>query len=242
MRAIGDLIANINNGGNAAHAYILEGKPAARRQAFIRRLTEGLGCHSLDVVSMQMSGKTGYRADDANEFAERLGMGAYGSCLVGLIDDADSMSEIVQNKLLKTLEEPQGNVIIILGTSNRDHLLDTVRSRCSVIRAEDYEDAADADDEEYQDAIMEAAELLAGGCEFFRFREAAGKSVKTKADALAVIDLAEDRFRERMLEGSEPAAMAEAIGLAEKARMDTARGMDRNKALKRLFLELTTVR
>ena len=47
-----------------------------------------------------------------------------------LIDDADRMNEAAQNSLLKTLEEPAGQVTFILVTSVRNALLDTIRSRC----------------------------------------------------------------------------------------------------------------
>ncbi len=42
-----------------------------------------------------------------------------------------------------------------------------------------------------------------------------------------------------MMSGDSPAAMAERLELCEKARADIERDMDRNKALKRLRLELT---
>ena len=47
-----------------------------------------------------------------------------------LIDDADRMNEAAANSLLKTLEEPVGNVTFILVTSARSALLDTILSRC----------------------------------------------------------------------------------------------------------------
>ena len=49
---------------------------------------------------------------------------------VVIIDDADKMNEMAENALLKTLEEPTGEVVFILVTSNRTALLDTIISRC----------------------------------------------------------------------------------------------------------------
>jgi DNA polymerase-3 subunit delta' len=51
-----------------------------------------------------------------------------------IIEPADRMSVNAANSLLKTLEEPPGNAIIILLTENADMLLPTVRSRCQLIR------------------------------------------------------------------------------------------------------------
>ena len=193
----------------------------------------------MDIVSMQMSGKNGYRTEDANAFCSRLDMGAYGRYLIGIIDDADRLSETVQNKLLKTLEEPRPDVILFLGTSNPDHLLSTVRSRCSTIRLQAEQDAPDDAEGERAAALKGAAALLAGEGAFCEFRDALEKCVKTRADALILIDHAEEGFRARMKSGDMPAAMADRLELCEKARADIERDMDRNKALKRLRLELT---
>ncbi len=256
------IIKSIAGGSSSAHAYIVEGKSGSGRDEFIKKLSMGLECRSgdissrpcgrcdacrqvaagssMDIVRMQMSGKTGYRTEDANAFSSRLDMGAYGRYLIGIIDDADSLSEIVQNKLLKTLEEPRSDVILLLGTANPDHLLSTVRSRCSIIRLrEDHEEVPDGSEDEKADAFKASAALLGGEGAFCEFREAIEKCVRTRSDALMLIDYAEEVFRERMMSGDSPAAMAERLELCEKARADIERDMDRNKALKRLRLELT---
>ncbi len=46
-----------------------------------------------------------------------------------LLSNGESMSEITQNKLLKTLEEPPENSIIIIGANSEYPLLNTVKSR-----------------------------------------------------------------------------------------------------------------
>ncbi|MBR3126215.1 MAG: hypothetical protein IKF42_12455 [Mogibacterium sp.] len=255
------IIKSIAGGASSAHAYIVEGNAGSRRDDFIKRLAMGLECRcadlqsrpcgccdacrqvaagsSMDVVRMQMSGKNGYKTEDANAFSSRLDMGAYGRYLIGIIDDADSLSETVQNKLLKTLEEPRPGVILLLGTSNPDHLLSTVRSRCSIIRLQAVQEASDETEGEKAEALKTAATLLGGEGAFCEFRDAMEKHVKTRGDALALIDYTEEGFRERMLAGDSPAAMADRLELCEKARADIERDMDRSKALKRLRLELT---
>lgn len=52
---------------------------------------------------------------------------------VVIIDDAELMNEPAANSLLKTLEEPVGQVFFILITSNKDMLLTTILSRCTKI-------------------------------------------------------------------------------------------------------------
>jgi DNA polymerase-3 subunit delta' len=51
-----------------------------------------------------------------------------------LISHAEDMEDSASNALLKTLEEPAGDCIIILTTSNRETLLPTIVSRCQQIR------------------------------------------------------------------------------------------------------------
>lgn len=53
---------------------------------------------------------------------------------IALIDDADLMNEASANALLKTLEEPPENSLLILIASNLDALLPTIRSRCQLVR------------------------------------------------------------------------------------------------------------
>ena len=52
---------------------------------------------------------------------------------VVLLDRADTMNEAAQNALLKTLEEPIGQVNFILVSSVKSKLLQTIRSRCTPI-------------------------------------------------------------------------------------------------------------
>lgn len=51
-----------------------------------------------------------------------------------LIDDADFLNESAQNALLKTLEEPPGDTLIILVCASQGNLLPTIISRCRIER------------------------------------------------------------------------------------------------------------
>ena len=52
---------------------------------------------------------------------------------VYVIDNSDMMTKEAQNCLLKTLEEPQEFIVIILIESNENNILATVKSRCTKI-------------------------------------------------------------------------------------------------------------
>ena len=239
---------------SSAHAYIVEGKGASR-QAFVRKFIKGLNCAdenpaarpcgtcpsciqidagtSMDVVHMDKSGKTTYMVKDATAMIERLSMGSYGRHVIGVIDDADALSETIQNKLLKTLEEPEPGVVIILATNNADNLLSTVRSRCNLVRISDFEQIAD----EGSDAnIDEAAEFILTKHNFYEYRELIDKKIKTSEDAVALLSAIEDRCHTEMLNGNRQ--MAQTIELIETTRTDIFLGMNYSKALRRLCLEL----
>lgn len=51
-----------------------------------------------------------------------------------IINQADSLNILAQNCFLKTLEEPQGKTVFILITSKPEMLLETIRSRCQIVK------------------------------------------------------------------------------------------------------------
>lgn len=57
---------------------------------------------------------------------------------VYLIEQADKMTEQAQNCLLKTLEEPPGDSLLILCVKNSGAMLKTIQSRCVSIKFEAY--------------------------------------------------------------------------------------------------------
>lgn len=52
---------------------------------------------------------------------------------VYIIDEAENMNSSASNSLLKTLEEPENNVIAFLITKNINLIIPTIKSRCQVI-------------------------------------------------------------------------------------------------------------
>ncbi|HRP01282.1 MAG TPA: hypothetical protein PLE30_01425 [Candidatus Kapabacteria bacterium] len=53
---------------------------------------------------------------------------------VVIVSDAERMNTEAANAFLKTLEEPNDNIIIILCTSKPDQILATIKSRCQIIK------------------------------------------------------------------------------------------------------------
>lgn len=73
--------------------------------------------------------------DHARDLIARLSYRPYESQrIVAIIDRADLMNVTAANALLKTLEEPPGDTVIIIIASNMDSLLPTVVSRLRAVR------------------------------------------------------------------------------------------------------------
>ncbi len=71
-----------------------------------------------------------YTADMVREIIEKSNSSSMeGGMQVFILDNAQTMSETVQNKLLKVLEEPPADVLFLLGATSEAPLLSTVLSR-----------------------------------------------------------------------------------------------------------------
>ncbi|MEK7664851.1 MAG: hypothetical protein AAB361_01775 [Patescibacteria group bacterium] len=58
----------------------------------------------------------------------------YGSFKAVIVNDSEKMNQESQNCFLKTLEEPKGKTIIILISSRKEMLLNTITSRCQTVK------------------------------------------------------------------------------------------------------------
>jgi len=73
--------------------------------------------------------------EQIRELKRHLSLSAYsGLYKIAIIKEADKMTSEAANALLKTLEEPQGNTVLILITSTPSLLPKTIVSRCEEIK------------------------------------------------------------------------------------------------------------
>jgi hypothetical protein len=79
--------------------------------------------------------KQGIVVGVAKNLTDKLNRAPFSApCKVAVIPDADGLNQDAQNVLLKTLEEPPANTIIILVAEKTSEFLPTVLSRCRPIR------------------------------------------------------------------------------------------------------------
>lgn len=74
-------------------------------------------------------------ADESNEIVKRLTLKSFaGGHKILIIWHADKLNPSAQNKLLKTLEEPEAKTLIILVTDSAEDLLPTINSRTQLVQ------------------------------------------------------------------------------------------------------------
>lgn len=162
---------------------------------------------------------------------------------VGVIQDADRMTVTAQNRLLKVLEEPYGSSVMVLITENSENLLQTVRSRCTMIEIEGEESR------EFLKEESMAKELIGKALEnktFYEKRKVLEEIIQNKEmgrkQALDFLDTLEKTIREEIIlnERGRDAFdkfcnMIEAI---ENARKDIQQNIGFSYALKALLLKM----
>jgi DNA polymerase-3 subunit delta' len=127
-----------------------------------------------------------------------------GSRRVAIVDDADDLSPEAANSFLKTLEEPPSGAVLILVGTSPDLQLDTIRSRCRVVRFDPLPASELA-------AVLLDRGLIADRAEADRLA-ALGEGSVGRALALAGAELVD--FRRAMLD--EVARGFDAPGLARR--------------------------
>lgn len=81
------------------------------------------------------AGASAIKVDQIRALSDKLALRSYrGASKVGLIEPADRMTISTNNALLKTLEEPPEDTVLLLSAARIDRLPATVLSRCQRIR------------------------------------------------------------------------------------------------------------
>ena len=147
--------------GAMPHALLLTGPVGLGKRAFAQRFVQGLLCQQPvdgdacghcrscllfaagthpDVISLSLGlRKDGVQrseivVDQIRELSARLAMSSqFGGWQVACIDPADAMNTAAANALLKTLEEPSAQTMLILLADAPWRMPQTIRSRCQRI-------------------------------------------------------------------------------------------------------------
>ena len=143
-----DILMNSIKNDRVAHAYLFEGQSSSDKSEVARVFahallcTEGNRCEKCDNCRMFIKGThPNYRVlkvegdvikirDHIEPFLKDIRLSSpYSNKKIYIIEEAHKMNTASQNSLLKTLEEPHSDIVIILLTENSDMLLPTIISR-----------------------------------------------------------------------------------------------------------------
>jgi len=119
-----------------AHGYLFWGGDCQEMKNTAFGLAEFLKISSFDVLYIvPKEGKSDISIEQIRKAKRHLSLSAYNSLYkFVIIDNAELMNSEAANALLKTLEEPQGNTILILITPKPELLPKTILSRLQEIR------------------------------------------------------------------------------------------------------------
>lgn len=163
-----------------------------------------LGVHPDFVAIGRASGRTDVLIEQVRTLIGRFAAKPVrGPVKCALIDDAETLNVPAQNALLKTLEEPPGQAVIVLVTASEHALLDTVRSRLIPVRFHPL-------------TVSEVEHVLNGS----------GELEPSRAALLARLARASVGRAMEMADESEPQAWAMLDALKEARRIDFARAYE----------------
>jgi DNA polymerase-3 subunit delta' len=155
-----DSLTAVINQGRLPHALLLTGQPGLGKGEFATHLAAQLLCEDRtdacapcgrcpgclqfragthpDFFQVQPEeDATVIKVDQIRQLSEKLSLSSHqGGYQVAVLNPADTMNLNAANSLLKTLEEPSDNTVLVLITAQPAQLPATVRSRCQQVRIE----------------------------------------------------------------------------------------------------------
>lgn len=143
-----DILRRALAANRLAHAYLFEGPEGVGKRLMALALVRAVFCHDgtgcgncpgcrkvdhgnhPDLFLVEPDGSS-IKIEQIRELQKQLSFSPLEARRkVGIIDAADRLNPAAGNALLKTLEEPGGNTLLLLLSARPDAVLQTIRSRC----------------------------------------------------------------------------------------------------------------
>lgn len=247
--------------GRISHAYIFEGDSWLDKKKFADTFAKGIlcpdgrgencgkcsmcdkidegNCEDMIYVEPEKSGKV--KNESIIMMQEKLKTKPFGDRHVAIINKADTMTDRAQNRLLKTLEEPPGDTVIILLSENMENLTQTVKSRCvkfhiNHLGGENY------------DYMMETADqiinLVGNRGIFYELNKLVSSIYKDKEKVCALLDSMKVVYRDMLINGTNKIIslrtddIVNNIHLVEEASRDVQIGVSPATATKNLLIKI----
>ena len=151
QRAVADAHSGSAVSGSAmTHAWLMTGPPGAGRSTAAILFAAALSCADQGCGNCQecrevlhdthpdvqrfIPQQITITRDEAEQLIRESSlMPSRGGYRIMIIEDADRLSEVSANMLLKSIEEPHAKTVWLLCTPSADDVLPTIRSRCRVL-------------------------------------------------------------------------------------------------------------
>ena len=241
-----------------SHAYLFEGPSDIDKEAFARGFIKGIlcpkglgeNCGACSICSKVDHGnhedvgwfcRDGLSVKDAAVTAiqEKLSVRPVGERNIIVISDCDTMTTKAQNRLLKTLEEPPGDAVIILLSENMENLAQTILSRCVKFRIDAQPQSAE------DEKAAQLIEMALAGRRFHELVHEAGDCLRDRTKAWQLLDSMERVYRDLLFQEHrdvrtyKPDDICRYVAGIEEARTRIRQKMSAEYAMKELLLEVT---
>lgn len=151
------ILRNALISNHVAHAYLLIGQKGVGKRYLARIFAQALNCEESkenpcgkcltclkilhgnhpDVITIYPEGKT-MKIEQVRELQKTMGYSAFDARhRVYVVCEVDKMTTEAANSLLKILEEPPKDVILILTAVQTEGILPTILSRCQIVPVHD---------------------------------------------------------------------------------------------------------
>lgn len=131
-------IVNSINKERVSHAYLFEGPDGVGKKSFAIEFSKILlnykGIENSPDFNILKPDGASFKIDQIRKIQSDVIIKPYSSKKIYILEECEKMTIQAQNSLLKTLEEPPEYVMIILLTENSSSLLDTIKSRCEILK------------------------------------------------------------------------------------------------------------
>jgi len=140
---IGDILEKSYKSGKLSHAYLFEGPDHIGKKTLAIEFSSLLLNdkssnveNNVDFIILSPDeDKKQIIIEQIRNLEKKLSLYPFSAKYkVVIIEQAEKMTKSAANALLKTLEEPSKTTILILLTSNSKNILDTIKSRCQIMK------------------------------------------------------------------------------------------------------------
>lgn len=126
-------------------SVIIAAKEEKTRDDYVQKICREFHVNIFDITSIASEKSIGI--EDIRRLKKTLYLAPIkGTAKACIIKNAHSMTTEAQNALLKVLEEPPVNTIIILAAENKHVFLPTILSRCKIVELSTLEDTLKSDE------------------------------------------------------------------------------------------------